>query len=322
IPESVKREKEYAPAEVDTLLSRLLAGKLMDSVIKAKESVTKPATGTVQKAIVKDESKPSGKPVPSKDVSKEISKTATGSPVSKLTAIPAESRSPVFSQFEIIKKPVYKPDEKIPLNPDIPPGLIYRIQVAIFRNPVSPSYFKGLTPLQAFRNTGSDLTVYYAGMFRRAADALAALLKVRALGFKDAFVVALMDKKQVTMERAKMLEKEWGLKPLFEITSMIAERDTIPPALVFRVEVMKTQKPLNENQTGELRKLAGNRGLDILSDEKKQNIYLIGIFLSYNSASEYTDLLVRNGYRDAKVVAYLGMKEIPVDIARKLFEEY
>jgi hypothetical protein len=35
------------------------------------------------------------------------------------------------------------PDD-IAINPEIPEGLNYRIQIAVFRNPVAPVFFKGL----------------------------------------------------------------------------------------------------------------------------------------------------------------------------------
>ena len=50
-------------------------------------------------------------------------------------------------------------------------------------------------------------------------------------------------------------------------------------------------------------------------------IYLIGTFITYESAAEYADLLVRNGYRESKVTAWLGKKEIPVESARELFQK-
>jgi hypothetical protein len=86
--------------------------------------------------------------------------------------------------------------------------------------------------------------------------------------------------------------------------------------------VKRSQKPLPKDQLEGVKKMAGTRGFDIIVTEKKQNIYIIGTFLTYKSASEYADLLIRNGYRDSKVVAYLGKREIPVETARKLFDEY
>ena len=61
--------------------------------------------------------------------------------------------------------------------------------------------------------------------------------------------------------------------------------------------------------------------MDILVNDSKQNIYLIGNFFTFKSATEYSDLLIRNGYKDAKVVAYLGEREIPIETARQLFEQ-
>jgi hypothetical protein len=228
----------------------------------------------------------------------------------------------IFADFNVTEKPVYKPDEKVTVNPAVPPGLIYRIQVAVFRNPVAPSYFKGLSPVHGFRNDANGITTYYAGMFRKSADAGKALPKVKSLGFKDAYVIALMDKKTVSNDRAAMLEKEWGSKPLYTVTSnQQAVRDTTPQTLVLRVEVKRSPKPLPKDQVEAMLKMAANRGFDVIVTDKKVNIYLIGTFLSYKSASEFADLLIRNGYRDAKVVAYLGTREIPIETARKFFDE-
>jgi hypothetical protein len=238
-------------------------------------------------------------------------------PVQPIVVIPDKE---IFSEFEIIEKPVYKPDEKVTINPDVPPGLVYRLQVAVFKNPVAPSYFKGITPVQGFRNPANGITTYYAGVFRRSADASKALVKVRGLGFKDSFVSALMDKKSVSPDRAAVFEKEWGTKPLYTVKP--AAPDTVPKTLVFRVEVKRSPKPLPGDQIENMKKMAGSRGLDIIVNEKKISIYLAGKFLTFKSASEYADLLIRNGYRDSKVVAYLGNSEVPVETAKQLFDEH
>jgi hypothetical protein len=66
--------------------------------------------------------------------------------------------------------------------------------------------------------------------------------------------------------------------------------------------------------------MAGRHGLDIQPLDDGNIVYLIGKFITFESAVEYADLLMRNGYREVKVVAWLGKKEIPVDTARQLFE--
>jgi tetratricopeptide (TPR) repeat protein len=230
--------------------------------------------------------------------------------------------SETFSVFEVTEKPVYKATDKISINPEIPQGLIYRIQVAVFRNPVSPSYFKGITPVYGFKVAGTDRTNYYAGMFRRLADANKALAIVRRKGFKDAFVISLSGGKAVSAERAAILEKEWGKKPFItEINdNSRAPADTVPPTLSFRVEVMRAMKPPKDDVLAGLNKLAGTKGLDSVTLQDGTIVYLIGKFITFESAVEYADLLARNGYREARVSAWLGIKEIPVETAKQLFE--
>ncbi|HUX58750.1 MAG TPA: SPOR domain-containing protein [Bacteroidales bacterium] len=231
---------------------------------------------------------------------------------------PAET----FKFFEVLPKPVTDPNEKIIIDPEVPEGLIYRIQVAVFRNPVAPAYFKGITPVFGFKLTGTDKTNYYAGMFRRSSDAHKALASVKAKGFNDAFVVALSGKKAVSPDRAASLEKEWRNIPFVDIMKSISETpvDTVPPTLSFRVEVIRSSKPLKDEILGGIKKIAGNRGLDIQQLDDGNIVCLIGKFITFESAAAFADLLVRNGYREAKVGAWLGKKEIPVDIARQLFD--
>ena len=229
----------------------------------------------------------------------------------------------IYSVFEVKEKPVNSVSDKISIDPDVPAGLVYRIQMAVFRNPVAPSYFKGISPVYGFRVTGKDLTIYYAGMFRRSSDAAKALITVKAKGFKDAFVVAFSEKKSVSAERAVVLEKEWGKVPLVKEIKPAPEiwRDTLPPTLTFRIEVLRSAKPLKDDITEGIRKMAGNRGMDILTADDGKFVYLIGKFITFESAAEYNDLLIRNGYREATVVAWLGKNELPVDTARELFDK-
>ena len=229
----------------------------------------------------------------------------------------------IFTLFEVVAKPATDPKAKLIIDQEVPAGLIYRIQIAVFRNPVTPVFFKGLSPVYGFKIAGTDKTIYYAGIFRKSSDAGKALATVKAKGFKDAFVVAMSGNKRVSPDRSAIMEKEWSNKPLVTIEKTLSETrvDTIPPTLTFRVEVIRSLKPLKEDVVEEIRKLAGNRGMDIVTLEDGEIDYLIGKFITFESATEYTDLLKRNGYREAQVVAWLGKKEIPIETARQLFDQ-
>jgi hypothetical protein len=249
------------------------------------------------------------------EVIKNINKQSdTGNKIASAATKPVE----IFSIFEVLPKPVSDPKVKISIDPEVPAGLIYRVQMGVFRNPVSPSYFKGINPVYGFKIPGTDKTSYYAGMFRKSADAGKALATIKAKGFNDSFVVALFDSKRVSPDRSAIMEKEWGNKPLL-ITSN-SSADTIPPTLVFKVEVTRSLKPLKDDVVEGIKKVAGNRGLDIQTLDNGNSVYLIGKFITFDSAAEYSNLMIRNGYRDARVVSFLGKKEIPVETAKKLLE--
>jgi hypothetical protein len=228
----------------------------------------------------------------------------------------------IFAVFDASAKPVTDPKARIVIDPEVPEGLIYRIQIAVFRNPVVPAYFKGITPVYGFKIAGTDKTIYYAGMFRKSSDATKALATVKGKGFKDAFIVALSGNKSVSPDRAALLEKEWGKKPFTSNDKALFEtkNDTIPAILTFRVEVIRSLKPLKDDAVEGIRKMAGNRGLDIQTVEDGKIAYLIGKFITFETAAEYADLLKRNGYREARVVAWLGKKEISIETARQLFD--
>lgn len=254
-----------------------------------------------------------------------LADTAAAKPaiVSRQPETPPVTKTGVFSVFGVIQKPVYAKNEKIEVNPAAPSGLIYRIQLAVFRNPVAPSIFKGITPVYGFKAAGNDLTTYFAGMFRRLTDAKKALATVKQKGFKDSFIVAFFSGKPVSAERAAILEKEWSGKPFTTgvRTASDAPRDTVPPALLFKVEVIRSAKPLKDDVMEGLRKISGTRGLETITFEDGNTVYLIGKFITFESAEAYADLLIRNGYRNAKVVAWIGNKEIPVETAKQLFEK-
>jgi len=239
--------------------------------------------------------------------------------------LPVRSPNPqvdIYSYFEVLDAPVTDPRAKVAIDPEAPAGLIYRIQLGVLRNPASPAYFKGIMPVFGFKVPDTDKIIYYAGMFRKYADASKALSVVRAKGFKDAFIVSLIENKKVSTDRAAQMEKEWGAKPFVSIeTTSGIKADTVTQTLIFRVEVMRTSIPATEDVVEPIKRLVGERGLDVLQRSDGKISYLVGKFITFETAEDYANLLQRNGYKDTQVVSWLGKKEIPVESAKKLFDE-
>ena len=245
----------------------------------------------------------------------------TGAAIGSIVAQSVKALPGVTSLFEVDNKLASSRDEVI-INPELPQGLVYRIQVAILRNPANQSTFKGLSPVYGLRDVSSTSTKYYVGLFRTRADANAALNEVKKVGFTDAFIIALLSGNSISTERAASLEKEWESVP-FAYTDVGVQdvvADTVPPVLSYRVELIRVKQPVKEDQLINMRRIAGTRGMDIFTMQNGDIVYLVGTFVTYDSAAEYADLVSRNGFPDAKVAAWLGRREIPLETARQLFE--
>ncbi len=242
----------------------------------------------------------------------------------------------VTSLFALKDTPHYSRTNQVTVSADFPPGLLYTVQLAVFRNPVEPSHFKRLYPVFGVKIPGRELTTYYAGLFRTMSDASKSLQSIRNEGFRDAFIIILFDGKAVSAERGTILEKEWGTKALPAWAGVVPDNavpaatrvsaattiaaDTIPPTLLFRIEVLRTNKADNKQLIEEISRVAGDRGFEIMNPANGIYVYIVGKFLTFETASAYADLLRRNGYKEAKVAAYAGSREIPVETALKLFE--
>jgi len=250
--------------------------------------------------------------------------SAQADTVSAIAEAETEDKRPYVPVVQIFSDD-YDQAGNIPVNPELPEGLIYRIQLAAFRNPKDIDFFKGLGPISIYREQGSDINFYYAGIFRSKEDAGRALVKVKRKGFNDAFILALMNGARVSMDKAEQYETEWSDQSLFENdTALISKSDEPkePPTLVYRIQVYRVDKKLKDDEIELLERLAGNRQYDIYETAGEEYVYLIGKFLTFESAAAYADLLYRNGMKEAEVVAYLGDKEIPLETAKKLFEIY
>ena len=111
----------------------------------------------------------------------------------------------VERQFAILYQSPYTSANPIPLDKPLPDGVVYKIQLGAFVQPLPANTFRGLTPVSGER-LENGIIKYYAGLFGLYSDADDALLKVRQYGYKDAFIVAFFNRQSISPERAKQLE--------------------------------------------------------------------------------------------------------------------
>jgi hypothetical protein len=158
----------------------------------------------------------------------------------------------IYYYFEVSENTNSNTETKLELNPSVPDGLIYRIQVAVFRNPITTDFFKGIVPVYGYRPEGSDLNKYYVGMFRRFSDARNALEEVREIGFKDSFIASFERNKPISASDAAILEKEWGKKPFERIEQTkpaVIHADTLAQKLTVEEEAVSVPEPEKKQDT-------------------------------------------------------------------------
>jgi tetratricopeptide (TPR) repeat protein len=119
----------------------------------------------------------------------------------------AQASAEVLYEFKVMASSPYKTQDDIPMDQPIPQGIVYRIQMGAFSQPIAPERFKGIMPLFGETLQNGLVKKYYAGNFSRNSDAEKALNKVREYGFRDAYLVSYYNGKTIPVIRAKDLEK-------------------------------------------------------------------------------------------------------------------
>jgi hypothetical protein len=87
------------------------------------------------------------------------------------------------------------------MNPVLPEGLVFKIQIGAFKNPLPASTFSGLQPLSG-ETTRPGWIRYCVGMFRTFEPANAVKNEIKKTGYKDAFVVAYYNGKRIDLNDA------------------------------------------------------------------------------------------------------------------------
>jgi epidermal growth factor receptor substrate 15 len=111
------------------------------------------------------------------------------------------------SVFKRVTVPVYSDAKPIPISPKLPEGLVYKVQVGAFRNPIPNSLFNEFAPVSA-EPVGNGITRYTAGLFRNFNQADYAKNEIRGMGYSDAFVVAFYNGERISVARARELMRQ------------------------------------------------------------------------------------------------------------------
>ena len=262
--------------------------------------------------------------------------------------------------FVVGANKVYRSDSKIPLNTQMPNGLIYQVQVGAFRKKIDPTIFNGLSPLVGEKTT-SGIVRYKVGYFRGFKSANMAKGRIRKLGFPDAFVVIFYNGNRITLDKANEIFDAANEGEKFVYENLI--EDEVQNLRELGIEENEAEYVSNESEKNvpfvltplAMSQASNENGLDnnllsinglfytvqvgvfrnprISSDlsgvmplytERLSNGYLrytTGVYRDYETADERKGSVRQKGIKDAYVTAYKDNKRISASQARNEQED-
>lgn len=158
----------------------------------------------------------------------------------------------IESMFSFTESAVYSNARPIPIDIVMPEGLVFKVQVGAFRNPIPQDHFNRFAPLSGER-LQNGITRYTAGAFIGFAEADAAKNSIRSMGYSDAFVVAYYNGKRISLAEARAVtaEAETPLALRYSNAADVAarSRDAAPSTLAVDGELRPLTTVQPETQT-------------------------------------------------------------------------
>ena len=159
----------------------------------------------------------------------------------------------------IVDPSPYASEGEVPRDLPQPQGVIYRLQLGAYSNPIDPALFQGMYPIIAETLQGGKIRKYYAGAFRLKEEAEKGKQITTRCGFPDAFVVAWYNGRHVTLARAQSVEKEDI--PTQEVSQEVVANGyvvvigcydgALPPEVAATVSLLAPDKEITSRVTSE-----------------------------------------------------------------------
>ena len=265
--------EERSRLAASILSKEAMLPKLQDSLARASRELQKIELEFLQSGIVIDPEKihrEADRELVGADAGYTFSKKSPGARI----RLDMEKPAPSFDYtFQILEQGRFAEDNTIPQ------GLYYQIQLFSMMSKATVKQIKGLSPV--FERPGSNgRRIYSVGLFHTYKDVLANLNKVKRTGFRSAIIVAFLDGKPITVQKARAIEK--NIHELFQIR-------------VFPID----GNSLNENEIATI-KAATDSDMS-KTTEGGMISYILGPYDSKQEADTVTEALKKAGLSNLRI---------------------
>lgn len=163
----------------------------------------------------------------------------------------------------------------------IPKGIVYQIQMFSLSAKATVRQLKGLSPVfESLSSKGKY--IYRVGLFNTYNDVLDHLNAVKKVGFRNAFIVAYHDGKEVTVAKAKVIESE------------LKEKNTL-----YEVRINTGKAELDMAIADGIRQQAAGKDIARSVGDDGTNTYVVGPFADRNTAEKLAGFVRAMGVSDA-----------------------
>lgn len=205
--------------------------------------------------------------------------------------------------------------------------LFYTVQIGVYKNPVTKSDLKNLSPV--YQDNAYGFIRYTTGKFSDSKKAEIEKNRIVQLGISDAFVSAYYKGKKITLTEAAAISKQGQVVTTEEGVTYpehkTPDTKSLPSMnkddIYFKVQIATFKEKVPIEKVNEFLQIAANHGLDQEKDNSGATTYSIGKFKSYDQALQTRDMLINEGIKDAFITAFCGTQKIQVNEAKSLLNQ-
>ena len=189
--------------------------------------------------------------------------------------------------FRIGQEAVFAEDQ------NIPGGIVYQVQLFSGGRKATVAELKGLTPIYEHR-TPSGMYTYRAGLFRAYEEVVKAAEQIRRRGFRDAYIAAFIDGKEVSVVSARTEE---------------AKRNN--QVILYEVRIIPESGELDSEVVEGMVRLAMGKDIARVEAEDGTQVFIVGPFDNKAMAEELASYV--RGKITGKVTCEMLGNELDVD---------